>query len=69
VQDDHTLHYIMGNKYLSTQDKLVIALALALLLSLGWGRSMPLDVQEIGRTLTGALTRNPQSRIVPTYDV
>lgn len=59
----------MGNKDLTNQDKLVVALALALLLSLGWGHWMPLSAQGYGRTSHGALTRTSQSRRVPNYDM
>jgi hypothetical protein len=70
LRDDHNLHQTMGDKDLSRQDKLVIALVIALILSLGWGRWLPLAAKEsTGRTSNGALTRASLSRKVPEYDV
>jgi len=60
----------MGDKDLSKQEKLIVALLVALLLSLGWGHWLPLSAtQGGGRTTTGALTRASFSRNVPKYDL
>jgi cytochrome b len=60
----------MGDKDLSRQDKLVVALVIALVLSLGWGYWLPLPARlSNGRTTAGALTRPSFSRTVPEFDL
>jgi hypothetical protein len=60
----------MGDKDLSKQDKLVVALLVALVLSLGWGYWLPLPAKlSDARTSTGALTRPSFSRNVPEFDL
>lgn len=60
----------MSDKSLSRQDKLVVALIVALIMTLGWGSWLPeVATKSMNRTSTGALTRASQSRDVPKYDV
>jgi hypothetical protein len=60
----------MGDKDLSNQEKLIVALLVALVLSLGWGHWLPQSAQDRGtRVSTGALTRASFSRNVPKYDL
>lgn len=60
----------MSDKDLSKQEKIIVALLVALVLSLGWGHWLPESAQTRGvRVSKGALTKASFSRNVPKYDL